>query len=107
MSEKLNPVFVRLMTQYAELHEAGQAETPEARDLFCEAMQYAPDSIKEMAHKKAVEMGLMPEKPDGYRDDGEPLYDMGKQCERLGINPDDVPEHLTRRAYRGNFNRAH
>jgi hypothetical protein len=52
-------------------------------------------------------MGLMPEKPDGYSDDGEPLYNMEKQCERLGIDPADVPEHLTRRAYRGNFNRAH
>jgi hypothetical protein len=106
MSEKLNPVYVRLMTQYAELHEAGLAETTEASDLFCEAMQYAPDSIKEMAHKTAVEMGLMPEKPDGYSDDGEPLYFMEKQCERLGIDPADVPEHLTRNAYQGTVHRV-
>jgi len=107
MSEKLNPVYVRLMTQYAELHKAGLAETPEASDLFCEAMQYAPDSLKEKAHVLAVEMGLMPEKPDGYSDDGEPLYILEKQCERLGIDPADVSRNITERAYRGNFNRAH
>jgi hypothetical protein len=102
----INPVFVRLMTQYAELHEAGLAETPEANDLLCEALQYAPDDFKKKIHGIAVELGLMPEKPDGYSDDGEPLYIFEKQCERLGIDPDDLPEHLTRRAYRGNFNRA-
>ena len=103
----INPTFIHLMTQYAELHEAGLDDTPEASDLLCEAMQYAPDSFKEMAHNTAVELGLMPEKPDGYSDDGEPLYNMEALCDRLGVDPDDVPEHLTRGAYRGNFHRAH
>ena len=102
----INPTFIHLMTRYAELHEAGLDDTPEASDLFSQAYNLAPNEFKEALHDAAVEQGLISGTPDGYSDDGEPLYIFEKQCERLGIDPDDLPEHLTRRAYRGNFNRT-
>ncbi len=104
--DSINPVFLHLMTQYVELREAGLDNTPEANDLLCEAMQYAPDNLKKMMYEKALELGLVPEKPDGYSDDGEPLYIFEKQCERLGIDPADMSRNIAVRAYRGNFNRA-
>jgi hypothetical protein len=102
----INPVFLHLMGQYKALCAAGQQHTEEASELFSQAYEYAPDDFKKMMHDKAVEFGLMPDQPDGDSDDGEPLYFMEKQCERLGIDPADVPEHLTRNAYHGTVHRV-
>jgi hypothetical protein len=103
----MNPIFVHLMTKYAEMHDAGLDRTPEASRLFCEAMTYAPEDFKKLAHDKAVEMGLMPARPDGYGDEGEPLYNMEAMIERLGIDPDDIPDHLKEQTYHGAVHRAH
>ena len=102
----INPVWLHLMSQYKALCDAGQSNTEAASDLFSEAYGYAPDSFKQMMHDKAIELGLMPEQPDGYSDDGEPLYFMEKQCERLGIDPAEVPEHITRNSYHGPVHRV-
>ena len=103
----INPLFFSLMRQYKCLCDSGQQHTEEASDLFSQAYDLAPNEFKEALHDAAVEQGLIAEKPDGYSDDGEPLYNMKALCDRLGVDPDDVPEHLTRGAYRGNVNRAH
>ena len=103
----INPLFFSLMHQYKALCDAGQQHSEEGSDLFAEAYDLAPASFKKALHDAAVEQGLIAEKPDGYSDDGEPLYNMPDLCDRLGVDPGDVPEHLTRGAYRGNVNRAH
>jgi len=59
-----------------------------------------------MRHDDALAQGLIADKPDAYTDDGEPLYFMEKQCERLGIDPADVPEHLTRHRCYGAVHQA-
>jgi hypothetical protein len=78
-----NPVFSFLFAKYKALHEQGLDDTVEARQLFGEMMVYAPPEYKEAAHELAVKMGLMPDKPDGYSDDGEPLYSLDAMCERM------------------------
>lgn len=103
----INPIFLHLMSKYKEVCDAGGKHSEEAAALFAEAYNYAPDDFKKLCHDKAVELDLMPATPDGYSDDGEPLYIMEKICERLGVDPADVPEHLTRHAHKGNFHRAH
>ena len=90
MNDDINPVWLHLMSQYKALCDAGQSNTEQASDLFNEAYGYAPDSFKQMMRDKAIELGLMPEQPDAYSDDGEPLYFMEKQCARTS-NPTRLP----------------
>jgi hypothetical protein len=102
-----NPIFIHLMTKYAELREAGLDRTEEASILFEEMMRYAPPEYQQIAHEMIVEAGLMPEKPDCYSDDGEPLYDLAGIAKRLGVEVADIPERFKERAHQGKFNRAH
>lgn len=105
-----NPIFIHLMQKYADLHDAGLDRTPEASQLFVEAMNYAPEEFKKIAHDVAVELGLIPDKPDYYSDDGEPLYELEGIAERLGINPAqalaDMPDCIKENFHTGNAHRA-
>ena len=101
-----NPVFYYLMDQYKALQAQGLDNTAEARQLFGEMMAYAPPESMEAAHEIAVQMGLMPDKPDGYSDDGEPLYILDTMCERLEINPDEIPEYILKNAHTGHMHRV-
>ena len=102
----INPAFFTLMHQYKALCDAGQQYSEQASDLFNEAYGCAPEVFKKALHDEAVAQGLIADKPDAYSDDGEPLYFMEKQCERLGIDPAEVPEHLTRNSYHGAVHRV-
>ena len=101
-----NPVFLYLFDQYKSLIDQGLARTEEARHLFGEMMAYAPEEYLEAARKIAIDMGLFPERPDAYSDDGQPLYNLEAMCERLGVNPDDVPADLMQHAYTGPVHRV-
>ena len=96
-----NPVFSFLFAKYQVLQKQGLNGTDEARQLFGEMMAYAPPEYKEAAHEIAVKMSLIPEKPDGYSDDGEPLYKLYAMCECLEINPDEIPEYILKNAHTG------
>ena len=100
------PVFYHLMDQYKALQAQGLDNTDEARQLFGEMMAYAPPKYREAAHELAVQMGLMPDKPDGYSDDGEPLYSLDAMCERLEINPDEIPDYILKNAHTGHMHRV-
>lgn len=102
----INPLFIHLMDRYMALDAAGLGDSDEAHRLFVEAMNYAPESFRRDLRGKAIELGLMPEKPDGYSDDGQPLYDMEAMCERLGVNPDDIPAEILHCAYTGTVHRV-
>lgn len=102
----INPAFFTLMRKYKALCDAGQQLTEEASDLFSEAYDLAPDEFKQALHDAAVEQGIISDKPDGYDDEGNPLYIMENLCDRLGVDPAEVPEHLTRNAHTGNFHRV-
>jgi hypothetical protein len=58
----------------------------------------------------AIIVGKLTKKPvqrTGNSDNCEPLYNMGNAFKRLGIDPDEMPEHLKRHVHSGNVNRAH
>jgi hypothetical protein len=93
-----NPVFHYLFAQYKLPRERGLEGTDEARRLFSEMLTYALPEYLEVAYDAVVEMGLIPKQADGCSDDGEPLFDLESLCERLNINPDDVPDHLLKNA---------
>jgi hypothetical protein len=97
----VNPLFIHLMDRYMALDAAGLGDTDEACQLFVEAMDYAPESFKRDLRSKAIELGLMPEKPDGYSDDGQPLYHLEAMANRLGIDPEEIPETIKQFGYTG------
>lgn len=96
-----NPTFDYLLNQYMALHEQGLSKTEEASQLFGEMMFYAPEEFQALAREKAIEMGLMPAKPDGYSPTGEPLYNLDAMCERLDIDPEEIPDFIMEHAYQG------
>ncbi len=98
--------FVELMLRYQDLDAAGLGDTEEASLVFIDAMCVAPEDFKRDIHRMAVELGAIPATPDGYTDDGEPLYFLDKTASRLGISPDDVPEHLRKNSYQGPMHRT-
>lgn len=102
----VNPLFIHLMDRYMALDAAGLGETEEACQLFVEAMDYAPEDFKRDLRSKAIELGLMPEKPDGYSDDGQPLYRLELMCERLAVDPKDIPDYIMESAYAGTAHRV-
>ena len=106
----INPMFRTLMAQYAELHEDGLGDTPESHRLFVAMMEVAPRKFLDEEHDMALELGLIPDKPDYYTNDGEPLYELKGIAERLGINPAqalaDMPDCIKENFHTGNVHRA-
>ena len=99
--------FKQLLREYGELRDAGLDDTDEARRLFMMMMECAPDTHLDAAHGIAVDMGLMPEKPDGYSDDGQALYCIDGIAKRIGIDVADIDERFKERAHVGPVHRAH
>ena len=99
--------FKQLLREYGELIDAGLDDTPEASRVFMAMMECAPPEYMDAAHKIAVDMGLMPEKPDGYSDDGQALYSLDGIAKRIGVDVADIDERFKERAHVGPVHRAH
>jgi uncharacterized protein (DUF1800 family) len=89
-TEQVTPEFLAAGRLYSRLSEAGLAQTPEAADAFQRMYDAAPESFRQEMHDMAVEMGLMPSVPDGYTDDGEPVYALEGLANRLGIDHEEA-----------------
>jgi hypothetical protein len=63
---------------------------PETSKALAQAMEIAPEGLKRRMHDMAVEMGLMPAIPDGYTDDGQPVYRLDGIADRLGISLEEA-----------------
>lgn len=92
----MNPTFEHLMTLYAELDAAGLGDTDEANMLLSEAMTYAPPEFMAAAAQEARRLGLMPERPSGYLDDGTPCYSIADIAAQLGKSAAEVERELAR-----------
>jgi hypothetical protein len=86
-TEQVTPEFLAAGRLYSRLSEAGLAQTPEAADAFQRMYDAAPESFRQEMHDMAIQMGLIPAVPDGYTDDGEPVYTLDGLADRLGIDP--------------------
>jgi hypothetical protein len=78
--------------RHHELVLAGRHD--EASVLFGEMFPHLPEELQRTIRDKAVELGLTPEKPDGYTEDGEPVYVVEKIAERLGMTEDEARESV-------------
>lgn len=91
----IDPRGLELFRKYGELTEEEKRNSPEAAALMVEMMQYLPQEVQDQMHAMAVEMGLMPEKPSGYLEDGTPLYDLRETAKNLGVSDEELNAQIT------------
>lgn len=94
-SEQVTPEFLSAGRLYSQLHAAGLEKSPEAAEALQRMYDAAPESFRQEMHDMAVQMGLMPSVPDGYTDDGEPVYSLEGLADRLGVSPEDAQRAVT------------
>lgn len=82
--------FIEAMHLAGHLKDTLGIEHPETGRALAHAMELAPESFKQNVHDMAVEMGLMPATPDGYTDDGQPVYRLDGIADRLGISLEEA-----------------
>lgn len=58
-----------------------------------EVLEHAPEELLNTIRAKAREMGLLPE-PDGYLEDGRPVYSTQAVADTLGVPVQQVEEGL-------------
>ena len=90
MSSKLQ----QLAELYEKLEASGQHE--EAAHIFAQMLPLMPPELQDRIHNKAVELGLMPEKPHGYTDDGERMYRLEDIAQRAGLTLEEAEESIAR-----------
>ncbi|MCK3852122.1 MULTISPECIES: hypothetical protein [unclassified Pseudomonas] len=88
--EQVTPEFLSAGRLYSQLHAAGLEKSPEAAEAFQRMYDAAPESFRQEMHDMAVHMGLMPSLPDGYTDDGEPVYSLEGLANRLGVSAEEA-----------------
>ena len=89
-NEQVTPEFLSAWRLYSQLHAAGLEKSSEAAEAFQRMYDAAPESFRQEMHDMAVQMGLMPSLPDGYTDDGEPVYSLEGLANRLGVSPEEA-----------------
>jgi len=82
-TEQVTPEFLAAGRLYTSMCKSGLSHTPEAATAFQRMYDAAPESFRQEMHDMAVQMGLMPAVPDGYTDDGEPVYELEGMAKRL------------------------
>jgi hypothetical protein len=88
-----SPVFDHLFELYQRLSDA-ERESSEGRVLFGELIIHAPPEHKRIIDEVAKKMDLMPDRPHGYDDDGNPLYSLEQIAERLGVAPEEIDKSI-------------
>lgn len=89
-TEQVTPEFLAAGRLYSQLRDAGLEKSPEAAEALQRMYDAAPESFRQEMHDMAVQMGLMPSVPDGYTDDGEPVYSLEGLANRLGLSPEEA-----------------
>ena len=84
------PAFTQAMRAYERIAKIYGEESEQARDAFTAAMMKAPRWFQDEANAMAQEMGLIPEHPSGYSDDGQPLYTLDDLAKTLGISYEEA-----------------
>lgn len=82
--------FLAAGKECTRLHKAGLSHTPEGAEAFRRMYDAAPEFFRREMHDMAVQMGLMPKVPDGYTDDGQPVYELEGIAKRLGLSEEEA-----------------
>ena len=84
----------QLAELYEKLESSGQHE--EASHIFAQMLPLMPPEMQDRVHNKAVELGLMPEKPHGYTDAGDAMYRLEDIAERAGLTLEEAEESISK-----------
>jgi hypothetical protein len=90
----LPPAFTQAMRQYERIAAQHGEDSKQAINAFTQAMLKAPDWFRDEAHDMAEQMGLIPDQPSGYSDDGQALYSLQDIATHMGISLDEAEQHL-------------
>lgn len=91
-SDRPTPEFIAAGRLYSALSKAGRGHTQEGAEAFQRVYDLAPESFRQEMHDMAVQMGLRPPKPDGYTEDGQPIYSLEGIAKRLGISMEEAKQ---------------
>ena len=84
-----SPEFLAAVDELAHTVEALGQDHPQAKRAMQRAMSLAPRTLLDTMQAKAKELGLMPE-PDGYLDNGQPLYSLEAIARQNGMTVEEV-----------------
>lgn len=84
--------FRAIMNKLRSLH-ASQDRSPEAMELFQQALIYGPPEFRAQYREKLAEFGMMP-KSTHVDENGEPVFTIEDVAERLGVSVEDVKKQL-------------
>jgi len=107
--EPLSPEFLAAGAECTRLRNAGLSQTPEGAQAFRRMYDAAPEFFRKEMRDMAVQMGLMPKVPDGYTDEGHPLYRLEGIAKRLGVSEEEAQSaarELGIQPGESNFNRT-
>lgn len=104
-NDKPTPQFFEAFSKYERIVAKYGEDSDQALDQFMKVFELAPESLKQEARAKAIELDLMP-KPSAYTDEGEPLYSAADIAAKLGIDESEMIARLDELGvYQGNINR--
>jgi|WetSurMetagenome_2_1015567.scaffolds.fasta_scaffold1556497_2 hypothetical protein len=90
-----SPEFLESVEAYSLLEESGIDEnSPELMAAWDRMIKHAPRALMMELQAKAVEFGLLPSRPDGYMENGKPVYTLQSVAQCLGISEQEARESL-------------
>lgn len=98
-----NEVHRALRIDFASAFADAYKEDPKNIRAIVAFVHFVPDEFATEMDRIAVDIGLMPERPAGYSDGGERVYDAADIASRLGIEVEDIPQEFL---LQGPINRA-
>lgn len=88
------PEFIAAVEHLEHLSETLGDEHPQTAAAFDRVVQMAPPEIRAVMAAKAREMGLVPEHPDGYLSNGEPVYRLESVARQMGMTEAEAQESV-------------
>lgn len=87
------PEFMSALDMHHAMLTTMGEDHPLTQRAFALVMELAPSELKTLMADKAREMGLMPD-PDGYLDDGSPVYRLESVARKLGLSESEAQESV-------------
>lgn len=85
------PEFMTALDLHHSVQITMGLDHPLTKRAFALVMELAPAELKTLMADKAREIGLMPD-PDGYLDDGSPVYRLESVARKLGLSESEAQD---------------
>jgi hypothetical protein len=85
-----SPELVAALESYQKLRDQGLEWTAPGLAAWQKVIDLAPPALLEAMHAVAVGMGILPDKPDGYSTDDQPVYRLEDIARRLGLSEEEA-----------------